>query len=166
MEKRIVDAGIEVEDDVRLGEGGRSARGCVAGSGDGAPGDRFVCKIPGLLDELLETGECVDAGEVLVLLDGGGIAESEENGLLQLCESLTCLFAVGERAGEVVVPGGVAGHEFQRRSAGCLHGGDVTAADRLDQLLTEHIMARPDVGIGPDGKRLLLGKDKSDEGHG
>ena len=75
------------------------------------------------------------------------------------------LVAVGEGAGEVVVPGGVAGQDLQGRAAGRLHRGDIAPADGVDQLLAQKAVAWPDARIGP-GRKGLLPVGESREGRG
>ena len=164
-QERVVDAGVEVEDEVRLGEGDGVAHRREGGGGYGAARDGLVGEGARLLDEFLEAGEGADTREVLILRNGVRIAEAEMDGLFKLGEGEAALFAVGEGAGEVVVPGGVAGQDLQGRAAGRLHRGDIAPADGVDQLLAQHAVAGPDARIGP-GRKGFLPVGESREGRG
>ncbi len=155
-QERVVDADVEVEDEVRFGEGDGVAHRGEGGGVDGAALDGLAGEGARLLDELPEAGEAVDAREVLVLRNGVRISEAEADGLFEFREGEAALFAVGEGAGEVVVPGGVAGQDLQGRAAGRLHRGDVAPADGVDQLLAQKVVAGPHARVGPGRKRLLL----------
>ena len=156
VEMRFEDAGVVVPGGVRLVQCHGPAR-----RDDGRDEGRLsapwgVLERAGLLDELGEAGGLADAGEVRVLGDAVRVSEAEINGSLQFGEGVCGLLVLGERAGEVVVPGGVAREESQSLSADFLHLDGVAAPQHVDQLLAQLHVARPDLRHPPDGERLLF----------
>ena len=111
-----------------------------------------------LLDQFGEAGILPHAGEIGIFGYAVRIMESELYGLLQLVEGGR-LRALRERAGEVVVPGGVAGKDFQRLAADFLHLGGVVSLERGNHLLAQLHVSWPDLGHPPDGQRFFLGGD-------
>ena len=161
-EHRLEHAGIEIPDHVRLVQQ-EVPVGLHGGGVDlGVAAARRAPEAAGLLDQLHEAGVLPDAGEVGVLRDAVRITETEVDGVLQLGEGAGRA-AFRERAGEVVVPGGVAGDDGQRLAADFLHLGVVARLHHVDQLLAQLHVARPDLGHPPDGQRFLLGR--ADCGH-
>ena len=145
-------------------EGTRLFAGLDGGGLDfGLVTTRFPLERTGFLDQLGKAGVLPDAGEVGVLRDAVRVPEPEVDGVLQLGERAGCP-ALRERAGEVVVPGGVAGDDGQRLAADFLHLGVVTRLHHLDQLLAQLYVARPDLGHPPDGQRFLLGRADGRDG--
>ena len=149
FEQGVEHAGVEIPDEVCLGEGDAGAGGGVARGGRGAVHEWLAGEGARLFHECLEAGIILDAGEVLVDGDGVCLAEAEVDGLLQFVERLGGIFAVCEGAGEVVVPGCVVWHDQDGGAACGLHCGNVAAVDGGHQLGAQLAMARPDVGHGP-----------------
>ena len=155
-EVRLEYAVIEVPGRVRLVQNEFAVGRDVGGPDFGVATSWFPCEDTGLLDQFVETGAFPNSGKVRILFDDVRMPEAEFNGLVQFVKGVRRFPELGERAGEVVVPGGVAGQYAQSLSADYLHTGGVAALEDVGQLSAQLHVARPDLRHAPDGQRFLF----------
>ena len=143
------EACFEAEDEVRLGQRGRRAHGDGLGNGFRPSGHGLSRQGAGLFDQLGEAGEVLELGEVLVLGNRIRIVKPEGNGGFKLVQRDFGISLVGEGAGEVVVPGRIAGERLDAGAADALHGLDVAAAQRADEFLAQLAVGGPEAWQRP-----------------
>ena len=134
VEVRLEYAVIEVPGRVRLVQNEFAVGRDVGGPDFGVATSWFPCEDPGLLDQFVETGVFPDSGKVRILFDDVRMPEAEFNGFVQFVEGICRFPELGERAGEVVVPGGVTREDAQGLSADFLHPRGVAALEDVGQL--------------------------------
>ena len=137
LDTRFEHAGVQVPADVGRGERERAAQARVGGLERRPSGNGLAGELLRELHDLLEARQRVDAGEIRIILDGVGVAESEVNGLFQFVEREASLFAVGKGTGMVVAPRGVFGHQFDTRLGGRFHRLGVAAPNGTDEFVAQ-----------------------------
>ena len=121
--------------------------------GHGTEHYRLGAHAAGVFHEFAKTRFARDAPQIVVAFDRVGVAETEIDGLFKLVERRLGIFEIGERTGEIVMPGRIVRQKRHALAAGVLHRYRIALLERDHELAAQLFVRRLAGGIIPDRKR-------------
>ena len=157
LEQRRVETAVEVPREILPAQDELRAHREAGRPQDHRAGRWQIRRLAGLLDDRLETRRRRNALEIVVGLNDLGVPEARFDGLFERVKRGIRRGTVGKRAGEVVLPCRIAGHELETLPADGLHVGDVSRAHRLHKLRAQQGMGHVEARIVIEADGLGLG---------